>query len=156
MLGKCAARSCKIDISPKEWSLSFRKVFLSTHRSSRRVCASREYTSRDSMGRGFCGTAVSLTGTGTGAAVTGEHGGDSNPIGGDTDSGSSNETINCRFVQSSLRLGRQSGPKSGMPTGSQLSSSIVGWFCRKRALELSMPMDTPDCIVNLSFLSFGK
>jgi hypothetical protein len=156
MLGKCDASSCKLDISLKEWSLSFRKVSLCTHLSSRRVCASREYTSRDSIGRGFCGAADSSTGTGVGAAVTGEHGGDSNPVGGDTDSGSSNETMNCRFVQRTLRLGRQSGPKLGMPRGNQLSSSIVGWFCRKRALESSMPMDTPVCILNLSFLSFGK
>ena len=108
------------------------------------------------MGRGFCGATVGSTGTGTGAAVTGEHGGESNPVGDDIDSGSSNETINCRFVRRILRLGRQSGPKLGMPTGNQLSSSIVGWFCRKRALESSMPIDIPDCNVNLSFLSFGK
>jgi hypothetical protein len=156
MLGKCAASSCKIDMSPKEWSLSFRNVFLCTHRSSRRVCASREYTSRDSMGRGICGAAVASTGTGTGAAVTGEHGGESKPVGGDTDSGSFNDTMNCRFERRILRLGRQSGPKLGMPTGIQLSSSIVGWFFRKRALESSMPVNTPVCIANLSFLSFGK
>jgi hypothetical protein len=108
------------------------------------------------MGRGFCGAAVGSTGTGAGAAVTGEHGGESKPVGGDTDSGSFNETMNCRFVRRILRLGRQSEPKLGMPIGDQLSSSIVGWFCRKRALESSMPMDTPVCIVNLSFLSFGK
>ena len=88
--------------------------------------------------------------------MTGEHGGESNPVGDDTHSGSSNETMNCRFVRRILRLGRQSAPKLGMPTGNQLSSSIVGWFCRKRALELSMAIDNPDCNVNLSFLSFGK
>jgi hypothetical protein len=154
MFGNCAASSCKIDKSPKAWSLSFRNVFLCTHRSSRRARASSEYTSRDSIGRSFCGAAVGKTDAG--AAVTGEHGGESNPVGVDTDSGSSNETINCRFVRRILRLGRQSGPKLGMPTGSQFSSSIVGWFCRKRALELSMPIDTPDCKVNFSFLSFGK
>jgi len=89
--------------------------------------------------------------------VTGVEGGDNNPVDDDTDSGSFNETMNCRFVQRILRLGRQPGPKLGMPKGDQLSSSIVGWFCRKRALELSIPpMNAPACIVNLSFLSFGS
>ena len=108
------------------------------------------------MGRGRA--AIGSTGTGAGAAVTGVHGGDSNPVD-DTYSGSFNETMNCRFVRRILRLGRQSGPRLGMPMGNQLSSSIVGWFCKKRALELSMlsmPMDAPACIVNLSFLSFGS
>ena len=88
--------------------------------------------------------------------MVGVHGGDNNLVCDNTDSGLFNEIMNCPVVRRILILGRQSGPKLGMPTGNQLSSSIVGWFCRKRALESSILGEAPTCIVNLSFLSFGN
>ena len=81
--------------------------------------------------RSLGGAAVGSIGTGAGTAVTGVDGGDSNPVGSDTDSGSFNEAMNGRFVRRILRLGRQSVLNWGVPIGNQLSSSIVGWFCRK-------------------------